>query len=308
MTVHSQDVEMNNRYYFVTRLNGQDMLKQSGLVFTPDISINNQWIVPEDPSVPLSIYKVGDSIKLIWFAKLPDNYSYSIKSLYYLKQGITNRLYIDPTRFSFRKHLELTIHDDDVLARIKSLIFKAFPNSNENAPILVGLNDQIKVLEDALDEVNDEELIETYRAKNSDEKQRMWEDDVEKHRQALEEEMNRVGVTYYNFVKSRGIPNMSQLDLIVPELLPVVYQKYSVRTYFRTKVYDVDFDDMETKHNDQTHQVLDRRFWFEFSLAFPNNIEAEYVKNHIGGDSDKAIHDKLLEASTYFGRRNLILI
>jgi hypothetical protein len=306
--VHSQDVEMNNRYYFVTELNGQDMLKQSGLVFTPDISINNQWIVPEDPSVPLSTYNVGDTMNFWWFAKLPDNYSYTIMSLYFLKKGIPNHLYIEPTRFSFRKHVTLTIHDDILLARIKKLIHKAFPNNHEDYPILEGLNDEVQNLENKLDEVNNEDNIENYDGVNESEQQKLWEEDVEQHRNDLEKEKNRVGMTYYNFVKSHATPNMSQLDLIVPELIASIYPKYSVRTYFRTMVYEVDYDDMETKHNHKTHQILDRRFWFEFSLAFPNNIEAQYLKNSVGGDSDKALHDEILKKSNYFGRRNLILI
>jgi len=295
---------MENRFYFANKIHGQNMLRMSGINFKPDIPINHQWLVHFSTQKDLNDYQVGESIDLIWMAKLPNKYSFEIVNLHLLKeQNIVNNLVIDPTRFSFYKLLTVNLRDATMLHNLKVLLSRGFPNMNYYNNQLVKLNPKCKELENAYDAVSKEENMSNYDGDDEEEQYNNWQADVLAHEKAWKDEESRVYFDLYKFVERYGTPNMNEVPNL-PELKTVFYGNVDRRVYFHTRTYNINFDDVESQDIDHTHLVMNRRFFFQFSLAFPDAFEREYNASY--EDSDKQLHDSILIESGYFNRRILI--
>jgi hypothetical protein len=311
MMVHSNDIDMQERYFFVTKLNGQNMLVNHSemdeedvkSMFTPDIPIDHQWIVPWDSTKPLDDYKVGDDMTIMWFAKLPDNYRYDIYSLYLLKKNIQNPLIIDPTKFSFRKKFVIPIEDSAVLHNMKVLLKAAFPDSEKLRRTHAGLNDKTDTFQQYYDHINNEDRLETHYRGSEDQKLKRFRADVAAAFNNLNKEIDRVGMTMFKVIEQNGAPNAKYVESL-DNLIPYFYGNVDQRVYFYTRTFNVNIDEVESNDVDRGQQVLDRGFWFEFSLEFPPGLEKTYLEENTDSDIEKWM--EILDDSDYYSRRILI--
>lgn len=317
LMVHSQDVEMQNRYYFPVILNGVDMLKRPQ--FRPDIPITHQWLVLTDPDYNLDDYSVGDVVELTWFAILPKSYSFHIINLHLYAttsknnsgKPVENPLIPPNERMSFRKHLSVVPESQEQLDNLKFVLRYAFTDIRNYQKFRERQGSTIELLESDYRSINDEDLIGEYPGKTNQEKRANWENAVLDAEDDLNAEIGRVNIEIMEWLLTNGRANMNLVgtyDFLSEEIYGPE-PKY--RVYFHTRTFNVVADDVESKGIDKTHNVITRRAWFEFSLEFPGALELkymEYYKSAQSKDSDVLKYEEFMrEFNQTLGRRQMIV-
>merc|ERR1712137_186341 len=315
---HSQDIEMQRRHYFAVEVNKVNMM--SNPVFRPDIPINHQFLVLEDPEKNFDEFDIGDDIPLIWYAIVPEKYTAKIinLNLYFNTQkktgkGIENPLVLPDERFSFRKHIVYTPKNGDELRDLEIILKFAFHGMDISRYQTFRRNQGSTIDEKKmyLNSINDEDLIDEYEGQNDEEKRRNWEEHVLQARDEYEAEVSYVYTDIMIWLLKNAKPNMNLVGSY-PFLSEYIYGKDpELRTYFHTRTLNVKTDDVESKGIDRQYDVLTLRCWFEFSLEFPGLLEINYIKqNQETGrlDGDQAKYNAFMDSlAQSLDRRQLIL-